>query len=58
MEHYFTCPYCWQQISFLLESEEGLHKYTEDCEVCCRPIEVIFEISEGEIINFTAERSE
>lgn len=58
MEHFFTCPYCWQKISFLLESEDGLHKYTEDCEVCCRPIEVIYELSCDQLNNFSAERSE
>lgn len=37
-EHFFTCPYCWQQVSILLEAYEEEQHFVEDCEVCCRPI--------------------
>ena len=30
----------------------------EDCEVCCRPIEVAFEVEDGEISNFEAKTTE
>jgi hypothetical protein len=49
MEHFFTCPYCWEQISMILDNSEGESEYIEDCEVCCRPIELIFKFS-GEIL--------
>ncbi|MDX1548096.1 MAG: CPXCG motif-containing cysteine-rich protein, partial [Rhodothermales bacterium] len=39
-EHHFTCPYCWQTISMLLDLSVDEATYTEDCEVCCRPIVV------------------
>ncbi|WP_372744205.1 CPXCG motif-containing cysteine-rich protein [Lutibacter sp.] len=44
-EHFFQCPYCWEQISMLLDSSIKSQTYVEDCEVCCNPIElkVIFE---------------
>ena len=42
MEHFFTCPYCWEQISMILDPEEENSEYIEDCEVCCRPIELHF----------------
>jgi hypothetical protein len=35
------CPYCGERISFLVdEGGGGDQRYVEDCEVCCRPIEV------------------
>ena len=39
-EHFFQCPYCWEEISMLLDSSITNTTYIEDCEVCCRPIEV------------------
>ncbi|MBJ2172869.1 CPXCG motif-containing cysteine-rich protein [Aureibaculum sp. A20] len=39
-EHFFQCPYCWEEISMLLDTSLRNTKYIEDCEVCCRPIEV------------------
>lgn len=48
----FVCPYCLQSISMLLDpSILGTQKYIEDCEVCCRPIEITFS-SDGESILF------
>ena len=40
IEHFFTCPYCWEQISMLLESSDDMQNYIEDCEVCCQPIQI------------------
>lgn len=40
LEHFFQCPHCWEQISFLLDTSEHQLNYIEDCEVCCNPIEI------------------
>ncbi len=45
MEHFFQCPYCLENISMVIEPEEGSQSYIEDCEVCCRPIKVTFAIN-------------
>ena len=39
MEQEFTCPYCWESISMLLEFSVS-ETYVQDCEVCCNPIEI------------------
>lgn len=39
-EHFFQCPYCWEEISMLLEPTDREQQYIEDCEVCCRPIQI------------------
>lgn len=54
MEHFFTCPYCWQRISMVLDTSESHQVYVEDCEVCCKPIEVDFGIEDGSIVDFDA----
>ena len=53
-EYYFTCPYCWQQISMLLDLSVSSQAYVEDCEVCCNPIEVYYEVLEEEVVAFEA----
>ena len=54
-EHFFTCPYCWQEISFVIDLSAGEQSYIEDCEVCCRPIQIRY-TSDGDLLNdFEAE---
>jgi len=56
MEHFFTCPYCWEHISMILDSSEEASDYIEDCEVCCRPIELIFQFSGENLVSFEARK--
>lgn len=44
IEHFFQCPYCWETISMLLEPMPQRQHYIEDCEVCCRPIELTYSL--------------
>ena len=44
IEYAFQCPHCGSEISMLLEPESGSHAYTEDCEVCCRPLSIRYVI--------------
>ena len=55
IEHFFTCPYCWQEISFVIDLSAGEQTYIEDCEVCCRPISVRYATNGDEVIDFEAE---
>ena len=54
MEHFFTCPYCWQTISIVLDVSVREQTYVEDCEVCCQPIEVSYTGEEEKIVDFDA----
>ncbi|CAA6813033.1 MAG: CPXCG motif-containing cysteine-rich protein [uncultured Sulfurovum sp.] len=58
MEHFFTCPYCWEKISMILEREEEASEYIEDCEVCCRPIELEFKFMRENLVKFNAKQME
>lgn len=37
-ERTVSCPYCGEAIEVLLDQQEVDQQYTEDCQVCCRPI--------------------
>jgi hypothetical protein len=54
-EHFFQCPYCWEEISMLFDSSVNNQTYIEDCEICCNPIEInpIFSNSELITLNIT-----
>ena len=56
VEHAFTCPYCWETITMLLEPSTDLQSYIEDCEVCCNPIEVTFSVDADGVVTFNADR--
>ena len=53
-EHFFQCPYCWEEISMILDPFDGRQVYVEDCEVCCNPIEVDYRFESAEIVDFEA----
>jgi hypothetical protein len=57
-ETHFTCPYCWETISMVLDASVEEQLFVEDCEVCCRPIEVRYRASEGEIAELEIERAQ
>lgn len=53
------CPYCLQPITILLDT--GVFEPTtiiEDCEVCCRPIEISYDVEDGEIISYSYDKLE
>lgn len=54
VEHRFTCPYCWQSITMLLDLSAVEQSYVEDCEVCCNPISLRFRADAGEVVEFDA----
>jgi transcription elongation factor Elf1 len=54
MEHEFTCPYCGEEISMVLDLSVRRQTYIEDCEVCCKPIEVTFTVEDEELGVFYA----
>jgi hypothetical protein len=54
MEHYFSCPYCGEPISMVLDLSVDRQTYVEDCEVCCNPIEISYAVEEEELKSFSA----
>jgi len=56
IEKFFRCPYCHQKISMIVDlSTEGTQVYIEDCEVCCRPIQITYTVVNGQLVSFIKE---
>ena len=54
-EKFFKCPYCFERISMILDlSEDDTQSYIEDCEVCCRPIQITYTAFHGKLTDFQA----
>ena len=51
-EHFFQCPYCWENISILLDPSTADQQFVEDCEVCCNPLEIRANFQQMNLINF------
>ncbi|WP_024771731.1 CPXCG motif-containing cysteine-rich protein [Aquimarina macrocephali] len=51
-EYHFQCPYCWEEISMLLDPSVPYQVYVEDCEVCCNPIELHPRFENRELVSF------
>lgn len=56
-EHFFQCPYCWEEVSMLIDPSVSA-SYIEDCEVCCNPIQVSTSFVQGELQSFQADSIE
>lgn len=54
IEHFFQCPYCWEEISMLLDTSVTTQSYIEDCEICCNPIQIHASFSHTELMSFEA----
>jgi hypothetical protein len=57
-EYFFQCPYCWEQISMLIDMSQHTQNYIEDCEICCNPIQIAVSCENHEILSFQAESIE
>lgn len=44
------CPYCGELIVLLVDDSAGAQDYVEDCQVCCRPINV-------KVVDYDGQRS-
>ena len=45
------CPYCGQSFEITVDTSAGSHRFTTDCEVCCRPMEIAADCEPGEILS-------
>jgi len=49
------CPFCGQQFELIIDTSIASQRFTTDCEVCCRPFEVIAECEPGEVLSLVVE---
>ena len=51
--HTLDCPYCGEQIQLVIDCSIASQEYIEDCQVCCRPINILINV-EGEDVQVQA----
>ena len=49
------CPFCGQVFDLEIDTSIASQRFTTDCEVCCRPFEVIAECEPGEIMRLAVQ---
>jgi hypothetical protein len=52
------CPYCGEEISMVLDLSVRRQSYVEDCEVCCKPIEISYTVEDDALASFDAKTLE
>jgi len=45
------CPFCGQSFELVVDTSIPQQRFTTDCEVCCRPFEVVVECEPGEVVS-------
>jgi Cysteine-rich CPXCG len=45
------CPFCGQSLEIVIDTQTASQRFTTDCEVCCRPIDVSVECEPGEVVS-------
>lgn len=49
IEREIGCPFCAETITLLVDTSAGSQDYIEDCQVCCRPMNIDFSCAGGEL---------
>ena len=51
LERRIRCPFCDAPMTVLLDISAGGQDYVEDCQVCCQPMNIRFEVHDDEILS-------
>jgi len=51
---FIHCPYCGESIEILVDSSVRTQQYVEDCQVCCRPIDIAVDVDEEGALHVSA----
>jgi uncharacterized protein YbaR (Trm112 family) len=57
-ERIVTCPACWEPVALELDLSVPAQEYIEDCQVCCRPMRIVYSVVDGELADLLVDRSD
>jgi hypothetical protein len=49
------CPFCGQTFHIAVDTSQPSQRLGVDCEICCRPLEIIIECEDGEVVSLDAQ---
>lgn len=53
------CPWCGEIYGSMLDLTDASRCYIEDCQICCRPLEVLLEVGDGgELLRVTTRQAQ
>lgn len=52
------CPYCGERLSLTVDCSVEFQDYVEDCQVCCRPINVAARVEDDGEVSVSARRED
>lgn len=59
VDYSFSCPHCGEELTLRLDASGGRkQKFIQDCEICCRPIQIEVHFAEGDVEFFSAESAD
>jgi transcription elongation factor Elf1 len=50
-----SCPYCGENFKIPCDLSGGSQRYTEDCQVCCQPMDIRLTVYDMNIPDFSVE---
>ena len=56
IERRIECPFCAESMTIVVDLSAGSQSYIEDCQVCCQPIEISFEVADDALQNLAVDR--
>lgn len=54
-EHFFHCPFCFTEVSILIDLSIEKQDYIEDCERCCNPIQFNVQTDKTKVVDVHVE---
>ena len=57
-EYDISCVYCGETITILIDASVDSQEYTEDCQVCCRPMIIAVDIGQDGNYRVAARRED
>jgi hypothetical protein len=55
-EAQISCPFCGEPLSILLDLSIPEQDYIEDCQVCCRPIRIVYSSADGILVSLEVQQ--
>lgn len=49
IERRISCPFCAEGMTILLDPSAGSQSYIEDCQICCQPMQISFQVAASEL---------
>ena len=50
-EEAIDCPFCGEKLTVLIDLSVESQSYIEDCQVCCRPMQLSYAVTDQDTVN-------